>query len=187
MTCDNIDDAIGPLYPPVQRPPRDQVQGTKRGDKGGPGWIKVFLFQYLLPICGEDCATRYAAGKASWEMLEMQAEENLRHSYAVVGLLEEIDDFYSMIDARVKYMNPLVDKNLISVVVDGAAKHVSGETEESIRCKQRFKDPSFQKELLERSPELRSILHLYEVGKKVKREQMAELKQCSPASFASVG
>jgi hypothetical protein len=123
-------------------------------------------------LCGEDCIVRYAQGRANLEDIERQAEENLRHSFAVVGILTEMDDFYKMVNARVQYM----DTNLNLHVAGG--EHSTTAKGESLRCKERYKNPAFQRKLLEASPELRALHRLYQVGLEVNKFQKEELQQC---------
>ena len=175
MTCDDISQAIG--HSTKESIPPDLPRPQLFFENGQPGWVPLFCFEYLSCICGEDCAVRYASGRANWDILEQQAEENLRHSFAVVGILEEIDDFYTMINARVHYMDTASHK------IAKMEQHSTSTTGEASRCKQRYKDSAFQQELLAASPELRAIHRLYQVGVEVKRFQWQELQECFVASF----
>lgn len=170
-TCDNIQDAVHGL--PSQQLPRTQKFNTQYSDLREPGWLTEFVRTYLMFLCGEDCAVRYATGRANLDDIERQAEENLRHSFAVVGLLTEMDSFYQMVNARVQYM----DTTLNTDVAGG--EHSTKQSGEAERCKKRFKDPEFQQQLLEASPELRALNRLYHVGIEVNRFQKEELQQCS--------
>jgi hypothetical protein len=129
-------------------------------------------------LCGEDCIVRYAAGTATLEDLEFQAEGNLRQAFAVVGILEQVDTFYEMITARVQYMNTSLNANV------RGARH-STQNKESNQCKARFEDPDFQAKLLELSPELRALNRLYGVAKEVNHFQLQELRECSGDVYVS--
>ena len=54
-------------------------------DVASLGWIRSFALEGILYLCGEDCLVRYHAKLTTLAELETQAEENLRHSFAVVG------------------------------------------------------------------------------------------------------
>ena len=111
-------------------------------------------------------------GHANLADIERQAEENLRHSFAVVGLLHELDAFYRMLSARVKYIDTSLNAGAHGAI------HSSGSGPEALRCKQRFKEAAFQADLLAASPELRALKRLYRVGTEVNRFQKDELQQC---------
>jgi hypothetical protein len=171
-TCDNIDEAI--LNNSVLHRPRAlEMKMTHTG------WITRMALGYIMYLCGEDCIVRYAAGTATLADLEAQAEGNLRQAFAVVGILEEVDTFYEMLTARVQYMNTSLNTN-----VQGA-KHSTGSSDETQQCRVRFQEPDFQAKLLERSPELRALNRLYQVGKEVNQFQLQELRQCSPEAFST--
>lgn len=80
---------------------------------------------------------RYATGRVTLFDMERQAEENLRHSFAVVGLVEEVDTFYEMLAARVQYMNMSLNPDAIGT------KHSTGSKGEVLRCKKQCRDPDF--------------------------------------------
>ena len=85
-----------------------------------------------------------------------------------------VDTFYEMITARVQYLDTSLNTNV------KGNKHSTGSSEETERCRVRFQEPEFQATLLERSPELRALNRLYQVGKEVNRFQLEELRECSP-------
>ena len=124
-------------------------------------------------LCGEDCIVRYAAGTATLQDLELQAEDNLRQAFAVVGILDELDTFYEMLTARVQYVDTSLNANVTG------SKHSTGKSKEIEYCRTRCREPDFQAKLLESSPELRALQRLYQVGKEVNRFQVAELRECS--------
>lgn len=146
------------------------------GEYGNPGWLRVFCLNYIFYYCGEDCVVRYASGLNNLAELERQAEENIRHSFAVVGILEELDDFYRMVHARVRYIDTTRNNG------EGEKdRHSTGDI--AAKCKEKFQDPSFQQHLLAASPELRAVNRLYKVGQQVKEFQMQELQKCVPSLF----
>ncbi|CAK0809532.1 unnamed protein product [Prorocentrum cordatum] len=63
----------------------------------GPGWAHRLALSCVLQLCGEDCLVRWNEGVASIAELERQARENLRYSFAVVGLSHEPEVFYKMV------------------------------------------------------------------------------------------
>ena len=137
-----------------------------------PGWARMMALGYILQLCGEDCHTRLEAGHATLDEIEAQAAYNLRHSFAVVGLLHEQETFLDMLHARVDYIN----MHLPDAEVFMGGKHKSKKDE---YCAELFHDPKYQRDLLAAAPEMRALLRLYEVGVQVNRFQMQELEQCS--------
>ena len=148
-------------------------------DTGAGGWITEFGYDYLWPICGEDCVARAwpempEHGKVLGE-LETQASENLRHSFAVVGLLEKTDRFYEMVRKRVAYLSAFGLE--VGEVVDG--RHRSGGGAAKERCKEAFADPFRQAQLEKENPILSVLVRLYQVGVEVESHQYNELSTCS--------
>jgi len=160
----------------------DIEEMTMRSDDGfakslmkehGPGWANHFALKQIMMFCGEDCVVRYIHGSATLEDIERQAEENLRHSFAVVGLLTETQAFYDMVSARVTYMVNLTQN-----------AHLAGEggkhsTSKSHEVKESYADLSFQKRLINASPEIRTLVRLYKVSVEVNRFQKEEYIRCS--------
>ena len=138
-----------------------------------PGWAWKMSLGYIISLCGEDCMVRYAAGTATLDDLERQAEQNLRHGFAVVGLLDNVDTFYEMVSARVGYIdtsrNPEVTGH----------KHNSMDNREIRKCKNLFLNARVQERLLRESPELAALHRLYKVAVEVNRFQLDELRTCS--------
>ena len=66
------------------------------------GWAYKLVIEHLFYLCGEDCINRYETGAITLDEIEDQAEANLRHSFSVVGLLNETNEFYDMITARIQ-------------------------------------------------------------------------------------
>ena len=164
-TCDDIATAT------------DLETYTDLHDAIRPGWVRKLALQYIFYLCGEDCHTRMELGKATLPEIESQAAYNLRHSFAVVGLLEDQDTFFEMIHARVDYM----DMHLITNVTDDGTHKSNAD----LHCSARFKDPQFQQVLIAASPELASLMRLYEIGVEVNRFQRQELQQCSGTPLAA--
>lgn len=137
------------------------------------GWANNRAILYILYLCGEHCLGGYAAGTMSIADLEQQAAYNLRHSFAVVGLLHKSDEFYDMVSRRVSYMNTALNPK-----VKGSS-HSSGNGEEMIRCKAVYEDETFQNRLMQLSPAIAAINRLYQVAVEVNAFQKQELDQCS--------
>ena len=163
-----------PLWETVDLPRKQDFE-----ERAEPGWMRVMAMTYIFYYCGEDCVARYAAGSTNLADLERQAEENIRHSIAVVGILDELDEFYKMLHARVSYLD-----TTLNVDMGGADRHATQTNGEAARCKEKYKERNFQRSLLARSPELRAAHRLYKVAKEVKDFQMQELQKCSPSSFS---
>ena len=151
--------------------PKNHTGGFKAWLKRD-GWLKQDAYLYLFYLCGEDCVARYEKGIASLDELEAQTADNLRNSFAVIGLLEEPEMFFDMIDARVAYMNMSASK------VQGS-RHSSGGGREKARCKAVYSDESFRTKLKEKLPVLGALERLYELGREVNRAQVEDLRRCS--------
>jgi len=140
-------------------------------------WTVRFVRDYLEPLCGEDCFSRYTHGMMTLEDMTVQAEGNLRGSFSVVGLLNETDTFYTMVSARIGYIdmgrNPHVTGDKHESAVGRVVK------EESARCKTLFSDPRFQEEAKQQAPSLSLLDRVYQLGVEVNRFQREELNQCT--------
>jgi len=98
-SCDDIENAT--MFSGRVRVPASEIEVYNHPR----GWATRSALQYIMYICGEDCRSRMHLGYIkSLDELEIQSEGNLRRSFAVVGLLNETDTFYDMLDARVAYM-----------------------------------------------------------------------------------
>ena len=107
-----------------------------------------------------------------------QAESNLRNSFSVVGLLNETESFYDMIETRISYMNMSLEAH--PGLLKGG-QHASGkgkDKEEYERCSNAFEDINFRQRFKAELPILASLEYLYEVGVEVNRFQKEELHQC---------
>jgi hypothetical protein len=143
------------------------------GDRASPGFARRMPLEQLFKICGSDCQARYYSGITTLNDIERQASNNLRNSFAVVGLLEETSLFFEMITARVAYLD-----TSLNAEVEGKS-HPSPKGIRYQRCQDLYSNPSFQLELLKASPELAALLRVYQVGKEVNRQQLEELRSCS--------
>ena len=150
----------------------EPYQNNQTEWKNQVGWASRLGRSYLYVLCGEDCLVRSNKGHLILAELERQAANNLRQSFAVVGLLHETNTFYDMITARVSYMNMSLNPH-----VQGEA-HSTGNTAEIRRCKKVYQDPDFQEELFKRSPALAALQRVYNVGVEVNQAQKNELQQC---------
>jgi len=169
-TCDDIDEAVGNVWEPEIEP-----QDLKHDE---PGWLKHMCLLYIFYLCGEDCMVRFYSGESSLDDLEIQAAHNLRNSFAVVGLSNETDTFFDMINARVDYLDTSLNLHI------KGGKHKSPVSDEAARCKHLYlEDEGFRFQLLAASPELAVADRLYKIGVEVNRFQLNELQQCDPESF----
>jgi hypothetical protein len=154
------------------------------------GWGKQYALEFLVYFCGEHCmgqlaaineAYSYDTGKLRKEkqkylkVMARQAVYNMRNSFAVVGLLQQTQDFYDMISNRVDYMdmslNPTVEGD----------PHFSGYAKEWTRCKDRFQGPDFQRKVLIASPEIAAAVGVYKAGVEVYEFQKREMEECKAA------
>jgi len=139
-------------------------------------WTESYALGYIFTLCGEDCANRFKMKTMTLQEMFIQAQDNLRNSFSVVGLLNETDAFYDMIDKRIYYID-------IKVNVSLGGRHAStkhGETvEEYIRCSGLFNNVTFHQRLINEVPAVAAIDKLYQVGVKVNQFQKKELNQCS--------
>ena len=122
LRCDNIEEGSRP-YP-------------------NAGWIAGDVMHCIAMICGFDCGIRFERNEITLVELRVQSERNLRHTFSVVGLLNETETFYDMVSNRIAY----VDMSLNPRVK--GKKHHSFSYRESQRCKRVFmENTTFQDEL----------------------------------------
>lgn len=175
LTCDDLDTATegsGRL----QQDTLKLVQ--KRSNEDGRGWLVSFALTYIMYLCGEECWSRIDHGALhSLEELEVQTTNNLRHAFAVVGTIDDVDTFYKMVSTRMSYMDLSLNPEQV-----GKA-HASRKTIESARCKAKFADPEFLSELMKRSPEVAMLSRIYHVALEVNRFHLEELRQCGGEDF----
>jgi len=157
---------------------RDDKVSTPNGDRvSAPhGWANRFAMQYILYLCGEDCAARWEMGAGDLDQIEAQAASNLRHSFAVVGLLNETETYYEMLSTRVTYLDTSRNQNVTG------SNHKSGGRKEKRRCSSEYKDPSFRQKMIESSREVAALVRLYDIGVEVNRFQLEELRSCPAAA-----
>jgi hypothetical protein len=148
-----------------------------------PGWAHRTARFFVMQICGEDCQSRWdmATTKLGARFttrhedvllasFERQADYNLRHSFAVVGRVDESSGFYNMVSARVHYLN--MSRNL----------HVTGgrhSSRPSPECQEVYTSPAFQAQLEAASPAVASLIRLYKTALRVNAFQKEELRSCA--------
>lgn len=143
-------------------------------------WANGRAMLYIFYLCGEDCRSRYDTNAITLDEMVDQAEDNLRNSFSVVGLLNETKSFYDMIEKRLSYMN--MSQSLPSGLNLGGGTHSSGRNGEKAveyyRCSDVFKNATFHQRLREELPSVASLERLYRLGVEVNRFQKEELQRC---------
>jgi hypothetical protein len=151
----------------------DDIESASRSDDpSNLGWASFDCLEFVLQLCGDDCAMRKEHGMISLEEMEAQAESNLRQAFSVVGLLNETDIFYDMLNARVQYVNMSLHPHVIG------NRHTNSKSKEHLRCAAAFKNATFQERFKEKLPILAVLDRLFHVGVEVNRFQLEELRQC---------
>jgi hypothetical protein len=140
-------------------------------------WAAPFILDYLLPLCGEDCANRFEHGMMTYEEIEVQVTSNLRQAFSVVGLLNETSDFYDMVSTRIGYMDMSLNPHVVGEV------HQSADLNHTLngprRCKAIFETAKFQEKVRQEFPAVRILERVYNVAVEVNRFQREELNQCN--------
>jgi hypothetical protein len=172
LTCDDIEAASFGSGHPNPHIGSVLVTASLIDDCGGPGWARRMALGYIHQLCGEDCVARTYNGESTLDALTHQAEANLRQGFAVVGLLNETDRFYMMLNRRIDYLNTSLNMNVRH------RKHTSV-LRDAKRCRKRFSDPEFQTNLIAASPEVAALHHLFGVAVEVNRFQLSELQKCT--------
>ncbi|KAL7577470.1 hypothetical protein ACA910_004751 [Epithemia clementina (nom. ined.)] len=157
---------------------------------GAPGWATRFALNHIYQLCGSDCRVRHYHQQATLTELVAQAEANLRHGFAVVGILLEeqeeqehqkgqgLDAFLAMIAWRVDYMKRISTSTMsASNKTEKTAQGHSTKGKDSA-CKQKLQDPEFQQALIQASPEVAGLVHLFQVAVQVNQFQYQELTPC---------
>ncbi|KAL3902485.1 MAG: hypothetical protein SGILL_010806, partial [Bacillariaceae sp.] len=111
-------------------------------DKDVAKWMSKLVRAYLYPFCGVDCENRFQRGMMTIEDIYTQAEGNLRHSFSVVGLLNETSEFYDMVSTRIGYL----DMSRNPHVEGGKHRSKGDDPEEVERCKALFTTREYQEE-----------------------------------------
>lgn len=137
------------------------------------GWAGIRAMVYIFYFCGDHCIGGWADGSLTLDDMERQAAYNLRHSFAVVGLLHKTNDFYTMVKQRVSYMD-----TSLNPTVQGK-RHSTGSSEENKRCKALYETSEFQTAMMGRIPALAALNRLYQIAIEVNEFQSNELAQCS--------
>ena len=142
-------------------------------------YLERFALEHLMYLCGEDCVGRLMRGEASLNDVEAQAEENLRHSFAVVGVVERLSRFNGMVGKRVAYLGNMMHQNNAS---SGSMKTHSSRTKRNAveveQCTRAFADPAVRERLKKKHPELGALVRLYDVALEVEQHQFDELSAC---------
>mmetsp|Transcript_10435 Transcript_10435/g.25226 ORF Transcript_10435/g.25226 Transcript_10435/m.25226 type:complete len:537 (-) Transcript_10435:1504-3114(-) len=139
------------------------------------GWIYRMALEHLFYLCGEECMNRYEKGEMKLHTIEEQAEANLRHSFSVVGLLNETKSFYDMVTARIQYVNMSLNPHV------WGDRHTSAiwDIKEHGRCSKLYtKNETFRQAVRDASPHFSAVERLYYIGVEVNRFQQEELEQC---------
>lgn len=158
-SCDDVEYAAG----------GNDIKYSINHDEG-EGWINSFGLEYLLYLCGEECLARYQNNMTDIDEIALQAEGNVRHGFAVVGLLNDTDGFYDMLERRFGYF----DIRNSSIAND--ARHRSGSSNE---CKAKFLNETFREALRTRIPIVKKMEHLYNIAVEVNQFQRIELDTCN--------
>lgn len=133
-------------------------------------WAEVFARQYMMALCGIDCPVRLAEGLATITQLERQADDNLKQSFAVVGLLNNFSQFESMMRKRFAYTATF---GLGKVK---GRKHGSKGNSNNSKCKAAFTDASVRALWIERSSAVQMLLRLHRTAVRVNGVQASELQ-----------
>ena len=167
--CSDMDTAIWRPHIPIHH---------SIPDNKARGWAHRHALGFILHLCGEDChvrneaigPNRTAEEEKIWvNSFLRQAEYNIRHSIAVVGLSEDLDGYYDMVTRRVQYLNMSLNLHVTG------PRHPSGASEECIRL---FADPSFRQALINASPAIAAAVQLYNTAAQVNAFHKAELEVC---------
>ena len=143
-------------------------------DKDFASWMYRFVQAYLFPFCGVDCENRFQHGMMTYEDVFAQAEGNMRHSFSVVGLLNETSQFYDMVSTRIGYLDMSRNPH-----VEGKKHPSKGDDPEEVeRCKALFVSPEYQEEAKRQVPEMKLVEKLFRVAVEVNRFQQEELSRC---------
>eukprot|EP00814_Leptocylindrus_danicus_P022384 CAMPEP_0116004586 /NCGR_PEP_ID=MMETSP0321-20121206/681_1 /TAXON_ID=163516 /ORGANISM="Leptocylindrus danicus var. danicus, Strain B650" /LENGTH=444 /DNA_ID=CAMNT_0003472897 /DNA_START=380 /DNA_END=1714 /DNA_ORIENTATION=+ len=139
-------------------------------------WVNKYSLKFIEYVCGEDCTVRFAsAGQDNTSIIAQikeQAKANLRHSFTVVGLLNETEAFYDMVTTRVGYIDLTLNLDVVGL------SHTTSEIATK-ECKDLYRNDAFQKKMMDASPALAALVEIYNVGVEVNRYQMKELSQCT--------
>jgi hypothetical protein len=154
----------------------DEKGQTRRiycNDLSDIGYSKQFFLEYLSYLCGDDCEQRLDRGLMTIQQAEIQAANNLRNSFSVVGLLHETDIFFDMVSARIAYVNMSLQSS------DQEEQKHSSVSEDSLLCSHIYKTPQFRDRFREVVPLIRTLERLYQLAVHVNREQQKELQECT--------
>ena len=166
------------------------------------GWMRRLALDQIYDWCGADCRVRHLFHPGTTlEELVAQAEWNLRHSFSVVGIFSTMEDdesrksldrsslsssgrgqetFLEMLAQRIDYLHQIVQPKVSASngnTSDDGRHSTEGLDQD---CKQIFLDASFQRAVLQASPEVSALVHLYQVAVQVNQFQQEELHKCRP-------
>ena len=162
-----------------------------------PGWMRRLALDHVYQLCGSDCRVRHLEQEATLTELVAQAQGNLQQGFCVVGILEHgMDALWSMMTRRIQYLNNNNNKSETNetetlkrrwTTTNNRTRtpkriHESISSGEYGRCKTKFQTADFQQQVLNASPEVRALMHLYQVALEVNHVQQHELQQCSSSS-----
>ena len=133
-------------------------------------WAEKFALSYMMVLCGLDCPGRLAEGLATMRELERQADDNLKQSIAVVGLLNNFSQFVSMVRKRFTYTATF---GLHSTKGQPRRSHSSSK---SSQCKTELMDPSTRARWINQSSGMQMLLRLHETAVRVNHVQRSELQ-----------
>lgn len=167
--CDDLESAVDPSWGAT--PNETYLSNNGHWNRG---WLYHDAFLYLFYLCGEDCAARHELNMTTVGVLEAQAAENLKLSFAVVSILESKHKniLYDMLEARVAYL----DMSLRKI---GGDDHSTKSSTEKKRCKDVYSTPSFRREVRKRLPVVAALERLYYLACQVQEEHIKDLRHCS--------
>ncbi len=145
------------------------------------GWLYDYVSKYIYYLCGADCYPRFEGGMMTIQELEAQAESNLKQAFTVVGILNETEQFYEMLDGRFGFLHNMTGLNTDRAIAAGG-RHSSKSKKKQAeidRCTEIFSTETFRNELRELMPIMSVLERLFEVGVKVSRFQQEEIRQCN--------
>eukprot|EP00547_Thalassionema_nitzschioides_P012763 CAMPEP_0194264032 /NCGR_PEP_ID=MMETSP0158-20130606/47377_1 /TAXON_ID=33649 /ORGANISM="Thalassionema nitzschioides, Strain L26-B" /LENGTH=177 /DNA_ID=CAMNT_0039004259 /DNA_START=970 /DNA_END=1500 /DNA_ORIENTATION=- len=153
----------------------DDIVSASRSEGEKIGWAHESALNYVLYLCGVDCISRFEHGVLTINELEAQAEDNLRQSFTVVGLSNETEQFYDMLDDRFGYFNSKLNPHFEG---NTHSSRIEDNAEEYDRCKKiYFSNETFRVSLKQQSPVLAVLERLFQVAVEVNKFQQHELDE----------
>ena len=97
-----------------------------------------------------------------------------------MGVLNETEQFYEMLDSRFGFLNNITGANIDSIGGRHSSTNIGKGQHEKTRCAGKFSsNETFQHEFRRLMPALSVLERLFEVGVEVSRFQQEEVRQCS--------